>query len=477
MSELVDKYRHTVQDKPDDPEKESPSAKAARYPSVSPPSHRLKKSALSRPGWDALADQDVLADQDDEALDPSGALNPSVEQVLEQELANSLSGFEAEGNVPAEDPDRRFERACTELVNKAREEMRQEADEDVEADLAKIQATNMAMMHQSSPRDFYRPDPQENPDFLEKEPDRVTVLPKSRSGPPGQYRSPSLATGMTAVLLAVASTGVLLDVHKHPLVVEGVTWSSQLLQSEPEQTISSNATQEPVPVTAKEAEPVKIEPASKGDKVVVEVTKSPPPAEPVAVAAISERMVSGQEPASKLESAREELDVLTVNLKLTEAYLARLQQTIKTGNPEDTASLKAEVLKVEREIDSLRSSILALDAPSQAPRVKESGSLAQEQKPIRLTTDGGATALALAAVNTQPVTEEKPTVSRSRDARLVEVAIASTPGLKTLDQAQRDQLQQKLVAGECLVPALTSVFPQVPVLVMRDMVRQLEDGC
>jgi hypothetical protein len=74
----------------------------------------------------------------------------------------------------------------------------------------------------------------------------------------------------------------------------------------------------------------------------------------------------------------------------------------------------------------------------------------------------------------EPKTEE---TARSRQPEKVELALNSSRGLDTLSAEQRDMLMQKLVGGECLADALGSVFTRVPILTMRDLVRQLEGAC
>jgi septal ring factor EnvC (AmiA/AmiB activator) len=76
----------------------------------------------------------------------------------------------------------------------------------------------------------------------------------------------------------------------------------------------------------------------------------------------------------------------------------------------------------------------------------------------------------------QPNTPENSTfVARKPDA--VAQALRSAPGLETLSAADRQGLTEKLVAGECVTTALKSVFERVPILTLRNLIRDLNSDC
>ncbi|MEM5472756.1 hypothetical protein WNZ14_13570 [Hoeflea sp. AS60] len=64
---------------------------------------------------------------------------------------------------------------------------------------------------------------------------------------------------------------------------------------------------------------------------------------------------------------------------------------------------------------------------------------------------------------------------RNRDA--VATALRAAPGLETLSDANRRTLTEQLVAGECVTTALESVFDRIPILTLRDLIRDLNSGC
>jgi hypothetical protein len=52
-----------------------------------------------------------------------------------------------------------------------------------------------------------------------------------------------------------------------------------------------------------------------------------------------------------------------------------------------------------------------------------------------------------------------------------------TPGLDRLNDTQRDRLERTLVSGECVTNALGGVFKRVPVLALRNLMRDLDSDC
>jgi chromosome segregation ATPase len=79
---------------------------------------------------------------------------------------------------------------------------------------------------------------------------------------------------------------------------------------------------------------------------------------------------------------------------------------------------------------------------------------------------------ATAGETTKPASENTP-----RDRVSVELALLSAPGLGLLSAEQRTTLQDALVAGECVTNALGAVFQRVPVLALRNLMRDLESDC
>jgi len=191
---------------------------------------------------------------------------------------------------------------------------------------------------------------------------------------------------------------------------------------------------------------------------------------------------------------------LNVRLKAVKTLLSSLQNGYTNASPEKQPALMEEVIKAQSVISALKDEIAVL-SPDRKIALAANGQAATSQmataptasvqpaaeagkpqgpddtKAIKTTVRD---AIEVVPENNSPVIDRPtplPVIPKPRDPATVELAMASTPGLYRLERIARDRLKTKLVNGDCLVPALSSVFPQVPVLVMRDMVRQLDDQC
>lgn len=65
----------------------------------------------------------------------------------------------------------------------------------------------------------------------------------------------------------------------------------------------------------------------------------------------------------------------------------------------------------------------------------------------------------------------------ARDPDAVAAALRTAPGLETLSDTDRQKLIDTLVAGECVTTALKSVFERVPILTLRNLIRDLHSDC
>jgi len=77
---------------------------------------------------------------------------------------------------------------------------------------------------------------------------------------------------------------------------------------------------------------------------------------------------------------------------------------------------------------------------------------------------------------TQPDVVERPALD-TRKPESVAQALHTAPGLGTLSDADRQSLTDTLVAGECVTTALKSVFDRVPILTLRNLIRDLNSDC
>ena len=184
-------------------------------------------------------------------------------------------------------------------------------------------------------------------------------------------------------------------------------------------------------------------------------------------------------PGSQAEQARViEIEKLSKNLKIVRAYLSSQQLAYSEAALEEKPLLLQEVTKIKNELTSLVEKINALQAPAvidpstQVARISPAPGEIKKVELGAISEDDSGSAGATVAL---PVTSSKP--RKTRDPEKVELALAAMPGLYRLQPVSRSRLKEKLISGECLVPALSSVFQQVPTLVMRDMMRQFDGQC
>ena len=64
-----------------------------------------------------------------------------------------------------------------------------------------------------------------------------------------------------------------------------------------------------------------------------------------------------------------------------------------------------------------------------------------------------------------------------RDPATVDAVLARTPGLDRLSAEDYQRLRSLLVSGECVTTGLQSVFRSVPVVTLRNLMRDLKSGC
>lgn len=77
-----------------------------------------------------------------------------------------------------------------------------------------------------------------------------------------------------------------------------------------------------------------------------------------------------------------------------------------------------------------------------------------------------------------PVATEKPSAGEAaRDGVLVNSVLAGTPGIDRLTSENRQRLRDMLVSGQCVTTGLRAVFPSVPVVTLRNLMRDLKSGC
>lgn len=176
--------------------------------------------------------------------------------------------------------------------------------------------------------------------------------------------------------------------------------------------------------------------------------------------------------------------------------IAQLEKAIEEARSTQAANRNAETERLEAEAQTLRRELAEAEQAAKRLRTRELPDLVAEiarknQEIATLTARNAALAERIAALETaaQPTSPQraddngardnaKPADRRSpRNAALVAQVIERTPGLDRLTGAQRTQLEQTLVSGECVTNALGSVLNRVPILALRGLMRDLDSDC
>jgi hypothetical protein len=169
---------------------------------------------------------------------------------------------------------------------------------------------------------------------------------------------------------------------------------------------------------------------------------------------------------------------------------ARSQQTTtqsaEAARQEAEAALRRELEEAQRAKDAIQTTDLPALREEIARKDKEIADL--KAKNVSLTSRISAleSAARSATVPGKPdegddkpaLDNQTPTPVRNpRSAVLVSLAIDNTPGLDRLSSTQRSQLEETLVSGECVTNALGGIFKRVPVLALRNLMRDLDSDC
>ncbi len=469
MSDVVNKYHRAIHENTEKAEPSEEEASLSYSPTNCPPSERLRKSAHAEPESDFPSDQPIEPGSltDEEAH--------SIEQELERELAISLSDAQPDiqeiPNAPnfINETDERFEQACMDMVKQVQEEIYQDPGEGIEINQEKMEATHDAFGSYHETQE-YQSSPFGGGDTAPLEYPPQAALPQDS---PGRF-----GAKLAVIAVALAGTGFFLELHKHPVVSQGIARVSGIIKP---------ATK--APVTSEISLAAAIPDASPGsaNEGTTEIALASNAAVSSNVSTVTsvvnwptgllERMATDPNFEAPKMEPEVELDVLNVNLKMTEAHMDKLKREIASGEQADTANLQAELIQVHAEIDDLNQKIATFGSSSSDPKVVKTSAYLADGKPAEdpyVASSRNSLDISAAGSSTQPITLQKS--KTPRDVNLVEVAMASTPGLNFLTNSERQILREKLISGDCLIPALTAVFPQVPVLVMRDMVQKFDSS-
>ncbi|CAN7612141.1 hypothetical protein LJR030_001477 [Rhizobium sp. LjRoot30] len=144
----------------------------------------------------------------------------------------------------------------------------------------------------------------------------------------------------------------------------------------------------------------------------------------------------------------------------------RQAELIQADDARNKAVEQAKAL--EKQLDETRQAVAALQ--------EEQGKGFEER--LRLEAELAEAKQKLASATKPETQATRPTPLKTpRDAFNVERALSGAPGLDGLSSSDRLTLKQMLVTGECVTTSLESVLGKVPVISLRNLIRDLKSSC
>lgn len=178
-------------------------------------------------------------------------------------------------------------------------------------------------------------------------------------------------------------------------------------------------------------------------------------------------------------AARDELAELAelrqVKIPRLEAQIGSLMQRLAESQRQ-LRSERASVEEVSRQRDAAR------DAQTQAEKalaLERSRVVDLQTQLTRMQKESRESESPKADSDESPTGAETSSAvnNASREADLVAGALDRTPGIDRLSAPDRDRLQEMLVSGQCVTTSLKAVFRSVPVVTLRNLMRDLKSGC
>lgn len=126
------------------------------------------------------------------------------------------------------------------------------------------------------------------------------------------------------------------------------------------------------------------------------------------------------------------------------------------------ADLEGRLAETERELKASQAALAALE--------RTASRTAEDKDPAPVADSGEGELNARSEQDAGPATSP-------RDPDSVAAALRSAPGLETLSEEDRRRLAERLVSGECVTTALESVFERIPILTLRNLIRDLNSDC
>ena len=181
--------------------------------------------------------------------------------------------------------------------------------------------------------------------------------------------------------------------------------------------------------------------------------------------------------ASEGEAGKALAALKTVEIPRLEAQIAELSDKLaKAEAAGDKISAERDALgaQLARNQDALK------NAEDQLARERErSAGLQAELAAARADSAPGQNSAPDGPPSAPPETaEDLPLIANvPRDPATVDAVLARTPGLDRLSADDYQRLRNLLVSGECVTTGLQAVFRSVPVVTLRNLMRDLKSGC
>jgi chromosome segregation ATPase len=178
-------------------------------------------------------------------------------------------------------------------------------------------------------------------------------------------------------------------------------------------------------------------------------------------------------------AARDELAELSelrqVKIPRLEAQVGSLMQRLAESQSQ-LRSERSSVEELSRQRDAAR------DAQTDAEKalaLERSRLVDLQTQLTRMQKAGGESESPQGVVEEKPANAETSSTvnTAGREADLVADALDRTPGIDRLSSADRERLQEMLVSGQCVTTSLKAVFRSVPVVTLRNLMRDLKSGC
>lgn len=255
----------------------------------------------------------------------------------------------------------------------------------------------------------------------------------------------------------IAQDSAALDLQKQ---LEAAKAEREALQSRSEAALTQ--AEEQLAVATTEASELKtrlatLEAAQSGSQKALADAKSQASAATAEAAQLKTRLANTE--TGELSDLAKRLETATAERA---AAVDDFQAALKAN-----ADLKAELAAAKAALET------AEKASAAAPRGIEPSVTSEPET----TVTSPAVAEETPATDSQAVEPPAVIARQPRDRQRVESVLTTAPGLDTLDVAAMKTLGDRLVEGACVTDALDDVFERVPLVALRNLIRDLGSDC